>query len=336
VGIISALVVGDRTGISAAQWDLLSATGTNHLLVISGLHVSFVALIAYWLVNLASRLSIRLLQRFPAQQLGAAGAVVAALIYSGLAGFSLPTQRALVMVCIAMLPLLVARRSSPSHSFLLAMTLVLVRDPLAATLAGFWLSFTAVGALLLACTGQLPGVRRMTWRRRVLQGWVKPQWVVSLGLLVPLLFWTGQVSLLSPVANMLAIPLVSFWVVPLALGGALLLLIWPPGGAVLLSLADLGIGWLWNALAALAAHLQPLWQSPVPGFTAGLLAAAGCLLLLLPRGLLPRWPGLCLLLPLIWPPPRPAPGAGSGVVADAGCRAGSGSACADSQAYIDI
>ncbi len=312
-GLLRALVTGDRDGISSGHWSLLTATGTNHLLVISGLHVGFVALVAWWAGNLLSRLSTTLILRVPAQRVAAALAILAALLYSALAGFSLPTQRAMIMVCVAMVGQLLGRRFLPSYSFLLAMSIVLLLDPLAATQAGFWLSFTAVGALLLAFTGhihvasdgQVAGHGQRIW-----QGWIKPQWVVSIALLVPLLLWTGQVSVISPLANIIAIPLVSFWVVPLALGGSALLWIWPGAGDVLLVLADLGLQLLLSGLQTLAQQVSPLWQSPpLSGFTA-LCAALACLLFLLPKGLLPRWPAVLLLTPLIWPPApqRPAYG----------------------------
>ena len=152
-GVLSALILGDRDGVSAAQWQLLTRTGTNHLLVISGLHVGFVAMTAYALINLLVRCLPRLLTWLPAQHYAALAAVLAALVYSALAGFSLPTQRALVMVLVLMSGQLLGRRFMPSYSLLLAASLVLLLAPMSVTQAGFWLSFTAVGALLFAFTG---------------------------------------------------------------------------------------------------------------------------------------------------------------------------------------
>jgi competence protein ComEC len=304
-GLLAALVAGDRRGISDAQWQVLSNTGTNHLLVISGLHVGFVALMAYWLVNLLSRLSPALIARIPAQRLGAVAAIVAATVYSALAGFSLPTQRATIMVTLIMAGHLLGRRFLPSYSLLLAMSVVLWRDPLAATQAGFWLSFTAVAALLLCFAGRIePGASRRPLRR-FWQQWVRPQWVVSIGLLLPLLLWTGQVSLMSPVVNMLAIPWVSFLVVPAALAGSALLYIWHEAGVLLLQLADRALGLFFQALQQAAAAPVTVWQPLTPDLPAILFALLACLLLLLPRGLLPRWPAPLLLLPLLWPAPRP-------------------------------
>ena len=103
-GFIPALAIGDRSGISDAQWQVLTATGTNHLIAISGLHIGLVAGLVY-LLMLPVWGSLRLFMpapvgNIPAIRLAAAGAMCAALVYALLAGFSLPTQRALVMVWV--------------------------------------------------------------------------------------------------------------------------------------------------------------------------------------------------------------------------------------------
>jgi competence protein ComEC len=329
-GVLSALMLGDRDGVSDAQWQLLTRTGTNHLLVISGLHVGFVAMTAYALINLLVRCLPRLLSWLPAQHYAALAAVLGALVYSALAGFSLPTQRALVMVLVLMAGQLLGRRFMPSYSLLLAATLVLLLAPMSVTQAGFWLSFSAVGALLFAFTGYRrrpaePG-QRWTWLswlswQGLWQRWLQPQWVVSVGLLLPLLLWTGQVSLISPVTNVLAIPLVSLLIVPLALLGALLLVIMP-GLAFLpdlslapLWLADVLLGWLFAGLQAAATLGPDLWQPPPPTPQVAALAMLAVLLLLAPRGLLaspvPWLLPLCLLTPLLWPAERPRPAHGT-------------------------
>lgn len=320
-GVLGALTLGDRDGVSSAQWQLLSATGTNHLLVISGLHVGFVALTVYAWVNLLARLWPWLLLRVPAQRLAAGAAVLAALTYSMLAGFSLPTQRALIMIVVLMGGRLLGRQFLPSYSLLLAATLVLLLDPMSVVQAGFWLSFCAVAALLFVFTGyqrrREPGARHDApgnagvvrvmgpaaagvWRR-----WLQPQWAVSLGLLLPLILWTGQVSLISPLVNVIAIPLVSLLIVPLALAGAALVMVQPGLGYGPLWLADRLLELLFQGLECSAALGPAPWQAAPPGPLAAGAALLGVVLILAPRGLLPlpaAWllPS-CLLLPLIFP-----------------------------------
>ena len=315
-GLLKALVVGDRGGISNAQWDLFTATGTNHLIVISGMHVGFVALCAWTLVNWLSRWFPALLLWVPAQHLAAFAAIVAAACYSLLAGFTLPTQRALIMIVVLMANRIRGRPVAPADTLCTAALLVLLMDPMAVTQAGFWLSFIAVASLFFAFTGYSKLLVQTERRHveQVWQRWMQPQWVVSVGLLLPLLLWTGQMSLNAPLANVFAIPLVSLLVVPMALPGAMLLLpdvFWVNGIATwLLQLADSLLAGMQRLLTIISAWTPGLWRPPAPSLMTMILMAISSAVLLMPRGLAPRWLALPMLLPLIWPAAaaRPPPG----------------------------
>jgi competence protein ComEC len=295
-GIIVALVLGDGEQISAENWELFTQTGTNHLIVISGLHIAFVAWMCHGLVAGLVRLSPLLLLRLPAQQWGAVAGVTGAVLYSLLAGFSVPTQRSCVMVLVFMGTQLLARRVSHSFSFCLALLLVMAGNPMSVLGAGFWLSFGAVGTLLLAYNGlrtlhhraPVPGKMPADswtpdWAGLWLR-WAHPQWVISIGMTVPMAVWMQQLSLLSPVANVLAIPLVSLLVVPLCLLGSLLLFVWLPVGSAALHLADCLLGVFTAGLQALVgAPLPVLWEFRGTTLPELLLAMAGSVMLLLPR-----------------------------------------------------
>lgn len=315
-GILLALIIGDREQVSQEHWALFSATGTNHLIVISGLHVGFIAMLGYWFGNSLARLWPPLLLRFPAQKCGAMSALGAALAYSLLAGFSLPTQRALIMVAVFMAGRLCAREPPRSFSYCLALCGVLLVNPLSPIGAGFWLSFGAVGTLLFAYGARLrlgqDADAAQGWGAaalRIWHRWGEPQAMVFVGMSVPLLIWTAQLSLFSPLANLFAIPLVSLVVVPLVLLAV---------AALPLSVA--ASGWLLGAanglLEGLSAALQglrelaPSWGVWEGGASTGitlLLAALATLLILAPRG----WPGRALapllLAPLLWPTPQTLP-----------------------------
>jgi len=310
IGLIKALVIGERQGISNEQWELFTATGTNHLVVISGLHVGFVALCIWQLVNRLLRLWPRLLLYLPAQHGAALAAIAAAALYSLLAGFSLPTQRALIMVTVLMWARLSGRQTRPGDSLALAALIIVLADPLAMVTAGFWLSFMAVASLFVVFAGfnRQPEMAAQHWWEHSWQRWIQPQWAISVGLLLPLIIWTGQTSLTAPVANLFAIPLVSLLVVPLSLCGALLLALHLPGGGLALLLADLLSELLQWMLEFFVSWTPGLWRPPMPSLPAMVLAGVGCLMLLLPKGLVPRWQALMLLLPLVWsqPPKRPA------------------------------
>lgn len=315
-GVILALAIGDRAEIDAAHWTVLMRTGTNHLLAISGLHVGLVAGLAFWLGRwLWSRRAAALLW-LPAPKAAALIALLAGTLYAGLAGFSLPTQRAVIMLAVAVLAVWWQRRSSASHTLMLALLAVLVYDPLAVMAPGLWLSFGAVGLIIYAMTGRL--ARPRGWR-----AWLRVQAWLGLGLLPLLLGLFQRASLIAPLANLFAVPFVGLLIVPLSLAGTVMLLIWPWAGQHLLWGASGLVGLLWQGLALLAAFPLAQWSGAAPGAWApGLimgLALLGVGVLLAPRGLPARWLGAVLLLPLLLPlADRPPPGEARFTLLDVG------------------
>ncbi|MEX2469945.1 MAG: ComEC/Rec2 family competence protein [Pseudohongiellaceae bacterium] len=305
--VLLALTLGDRSELSTAQWDSFSRTGTNHLFVISGLHVGLVSLGCYLLSGWLWRCLCLPVTRLPRQQVAALVAIAGALAYALLAGFTLPTQRAVVMVVVFMSGRLTRRSVSLTARFCLALALVLLGNPLAVAGAGFWLSFGAVAGLMLFLPGRdfsspFPdkGVRYTLKRIG------RPQLVVFVALLAPLLAWTGQVSLLAPLVNIVAIPLVGLLIVPLALGAALLAPLFPVAASYGLGLADWLLTGLLFALDRLAA-LTPWSQVEIfpSGLPATVCAAAACLLLLVPGRISWRWLCVPLFLPLFLPSSLP-------------------------------
>lgn len=300
-GLIVALANGDGSGISDGQWRTLRRTGTIHLVAISGLHISLIAGLAYWLLSRLWALSSAAVLRVPAPLAGAAGGLIAAAAYAALAGFVIPTQRALIMVAVALGAALARRRVAPSYLLPAALLAVLLYDPLSVMAPGFWLSFAAVAVIVYVMYGE----RRARWRRLA---WL--QLAIGLGLF-PLMLWLfQQTSLVAPLANLLAVPAFELLLVPLSLLGA---------GAVGLGLtsaaawvfrgADALLGWLWSPLGWLAALDHAEWVQPAPGVWAFAAALVGVALLLAPRA----WPGRALgavwLLPLLLTrPAAPAPG----------------------------
>lgn len=298
-GVLLALLIGDRSLIEPAQWEVLQQTGTNHLIAISGLHVGFVALLGLLLGGGFGRLLNVYVHRFSPVWLACAGASSFAFFYSALAGFSLPTQRALIMVLVAQYAYVMRRSFRPRDGLLVAFVLVLLRDPLAAYDPGFWLSFGAVGVLLLAFVGRIPTSRR----RLPGASLIYSQWVIFIGLLLPLALLVNTTSLLAPLANLLAIPLVTFIVVPAVLIAAASRSLLPNASEFLLSVADKGLEglfWFLQALLTLAdGRLNPVL---VFNSRALWLAAAGFALILLPRAIPGRWLGYpALLIALLVP-----------------------------------
>ncbi len=300
-GLVAALAIGERGGIREDQWQVLTTTGTNHLMAISGLHIGLIAGLAFFLGrHLWCRVG-RAALLFPAPRAAAVMALLAATGYAALAGFSIPTQRALIMVVAVMAALLLGRWSTPLHGLLLALGGVLLLDPMAVVTPGFWLSFAAVAVILYGVGGRL--FRRSGWRL-----WGRVQWVVALGLLPLLAIYFQQLPLLSPLANLVAVPWVGMAVVPLILLGAVWVLLYPPLGGWLLRLAADLLAWLWPVLEWLAELDFARWQlSGEPSLWAVLAAATGVLWMLAPRGIPARWVGGIWLLPMVLAPPERPP-----------------------------
>lgn len=280
--LLPALVTGDRRGLETEDWNLLRRTGTAHLLAISGLHITLVAGLLWWLFRWVPAVLWRRWSSLSAQQFAVLPALAGALGYAALAGFSLPTQRALVMTVLVLLALLLRYRLPRGRLLGLALLAVLLWRPLSCLATGFWLSFGAV-ALLVAVTGRGP------------LALARAQLLLSLGLGAVTGWLFGGWGLVAPLANLAMIPLFSLLVVPLALTGALIA---PAEGllvaaAWLLEAALEGLEWL--------ADLAPLLPVP-PGLLAALLAGLALLVWLAPGLTLPRWCAPFLLLPWLWPP----------------------------------
>ena len=296
-GVLKALVIGDQSAIPPVQWALYQRTGITHLISISGLHVTMLSGLAFALVYWLWRRSVRLTLRLPARRAAVLAGAFTALLYVLLAGFAVPAQRTLYMLLVVAVALWSGRVIAPTRVLLWALLVVVLLDPWAVLSAGFWLSFGAVAAMLFATTAR---VGKPHW----LRAWLATQWAVTLALAPVLLLLFGQLSLVSPLANAFAIPLVSFGVTPLALAGSV------PGMDWLLHAAHwlmAGCVWVLDWLARLP---LALWQQPEPRAAAMMLALLGALWLLLPRGFPARWLGALLILPaLLTPAPQPAPGA---------------------------
>ncbi len=308
--VIQALALGERSQLDDISTDRIQQLGLSHLLAISGLHIGLAGACGWWLGRtLGGFLAIGLPHRLAGPNLGWLMSVAVAIGYGSLAGFSLATQRALIMLLVAAIWYLGGRRYSAWLGWWLSMLIVLCLQPLAILEAGFWFSFLAVAVLMVSLA-----VPATHWRARLWQ-----LCKVQLGLFVFVgglqLFWGMPVSALSPLANWLAIPYISVLAVPLILL-ALALNLLSDGltgsfdGGMIGSLADKvwllsglfldGFWWMLDQLASLPAWLllKP-WQSIAPA--ALLLALLGFALLLLPFNRWSRVLGLMMASTLIWP-----------------------------------
>lgn len=306
--VLVALAIGDQSGLEERHWTIFNRTGTGHLVSISGLHVTVFAFVAGGVAYALLRRCARLTSRVPARKLAALLGVLAAAGYVQLAGAEVPAQRTLVMLSVAALGLWLARPGSGLSVWLAALAVVLAIDPWAVLGPGFWLSFFAVGVLIYAGSGRpiAAAVREGFFRSigRSLVRAASAQWAITVGLVPLVLLLFGQVSLIGPLANAVAIPAVTFAIVPVALLAALCppLSLWPLAHALLAALMQV--------LEPLAALPAAAWAQHRPLPQAAILGFAGVAILLAPRGVPGRWLGAMVLLPLFFlVPPRPPPGA---------------------------
>ncbi|MGD8311579.1 MAG: DNA internalization-related competence protein ComEC/Rec2 [Gammaproteobacteria bacterium] len=291
LAMVRALTIGDRGAIAPAQWQVLRATGTSHLMAISGLHISLVAGIAFWLAGFIwARLGC-LTEVVPARKAAAVVAVLAALLYALLAGFGIPTRRALVMVSVVMLAIVLDRYSSLPQAICLAVFLTLVADPLAVLAAGWWLSFWAVSVIAWLVNGR-------EGRAGFGQRWITMHLLLAVGMLPLLLVFFQQASICAPLANVVAVPWVSLLVVPLALLGTVVFSVHATAGAAVLKASAWLLDAIWPWLEWLAGFSLSMWTQHQPPAWTLLPAVSGLALLFTPRGLPGRWPGVLLLAPL--------------------------------------
>ncbi len=294
VALLQAVAVGDKRGLHQPQWRVLRATGVSHLVAISGLHVGLVGIFGALLVRLVWWCFPGFGLRWPRRRVEAGAVLAMAGGYAALAGFGLPTVRALLMIGVAAWALGGRRYVGIGQALGLAFAAVVWVDPLALLAPGTWLSFVGVAMLIFTLSS-----------RRGLRGWLlglgHAQSVMTLGLLPLSILFFGLVSRVGLLANLVAVPFMSLVVVPLDLSGTLLSLLEPRLGVPILRGTAWLLGGLWHLLEYLAGWPMAIWQPPASGFLPFVLASIGVLWMLAPRGVPGRVLGLPLLLPLLVP-----------------------------------
>jgi competence protein ComEC len=284
-GVITALAVGDQRAIPPEQWQTFTRTGVNHLMSISGLHVTMVSGLVFALVGAMWRRVPRLALALPTPKAAALAGLAAAFLYAQLAGYAAPAQRTVYMLAVVAVALWFGVIESATVVLCVALLVVVLIDPWAVLAPGFWLSFGAVAVILYVTTGR---AAREHW----LLAWGRVQLAVTLALIPPLLALFQQVSIVSPLANAVAIPVVSLLVAPLSLIGVALPV------DLILKCAHLAMHGCMALLEWLAELPDAVWQQHAPPPWSVVVAIAALALLLAPRGLPGRWLGMIGLAPL--------------------------------------
>jgi len=212
-GVINALIIGDRSFITDSHWELFQSTNTTHLSVISGLHIGLISGLVFLLTAFIWKRCAPCTLRIPAQVMGSYFGILSALLYALIAGFSIPTGRAFIMASVVFISIILRRHHNVWQLYGIALLLTLMVNPVSIFSVGFWLSFYVV-AVIIYGAGQH---RDKSWIYRL----IYIQLLITLST-IPLIAWffnTG--SILSPIANLVAIPVFSFITTPLSLIGAL-------------------------------------------------------------------------------------------------------------------
>lgn len=323
VGVLLAVGLGTRHLLDDDARRVLARTGTSHLMAISGLHVGLVAALGLVMFRAAWAWLPGVCRRVPPLLAGAWLGLALAAAYALLAGFAIPTRRALLMLAVVLAGLCLRRPLRPGRGLALAAGAVLLTDPLASLDASFWLSFLAVAVIALVFHGRLrdPAMapenqttgpawadrgRRL---RRQLQVFGGLQALIVIGMAPVTGVMFGQVPLVSPLANALLVPAFTLLIVPGTLLGLLLMPLLPGPALAWLGL----LAWLlergWQLLEGLAGWPLAVYDLPALPTLPWLALVVAAWLVLMPRG----WPGRWLALPLLlavltWRPPAPAPG----------------------------
>lgn len=317
-GVLLALAMGDQASISPGDWELFNRAGLTHLVSISGSHVTLIAVmlaaVVSWVWRRCRWRNRPCAERYPAQHIASWTALCTAFLYCVLAGWGVPAQRTFLMLLVVVLARLSGLVLGASRVLLLAAFAIVLWDPWALLSSGFYLSFAAVAVLLF----------RNYWQGlalRVYQGWqraghglyqaVRLQLLITVALFPLLAYLFHEISIVSPVTNAYAIPVIGSVLTPLALLLALLAVLpsgdWAADGVArcaaylldyVMLLTEYLISVKWAVIVSAAA---PFW--------ALLWAVLGVVVIGLPRGVVPRVSGLAMLLPaLFYRPTLPAYG----------------------------
>ena len=289
-GFAAAITTGDRSAISQVALDDLRASNLAHLLAISGLHMGLVTAVVFGALRLLLVAFPRVALRWPTKGIAACGALIAAAGYLALSGGNVATERAFVMVAVALGALMIGRRAISLRAVAVAAIIVLVLRPEALMGPGFQMSFAATTALV-AVFGWLRGVEMdfiPRWLRPVLAVFVSSA-VAGIATAPIAAAHFNAIAHYGLIANLMSVPLMGVLVIPAAVAALVLALF----GLEWIGLWVMGLGLRW--ILAVAHEVASLDGArgfvPGPGAWVLPLLSLGFLFLILWQGRL-RWGGV--------------------------------------------
>ena len=243
---LSALLIGNYADIDSMQWRVLRDSGTIHLLSVSGLHIVLVVVLFHFLFKRLVCLMVFPLRYWPADLWASVFALAFAVFYALMTGFSVATQRSLIMVTVAVLQRIVYGKFQLKFIFLMSLVLVVIANPLSMLSVCFWFTFVATAVLLLASHTVSP--LRSSWLHRYVAEPFRLHLIMFVVMLPVLLYVYGKVSLLSLPMNIIAVPWVSFVSLPCGFAALALMPVSAAFSNKLLQLSAWSLDVYWTAM----------------------------------------------------------------------------------------
>lgn len=307
---LKGLMMGDRSQAAVEDWDVLRKTGTNHLMAIAGLHIGLAAGVARWLALFCWRKKPSL--NVTVNDIGACAALITAWFYGLMAGFSIPTQRACLMLSILIIALLLRIRLTSWYVWGLAMWCVVLFEPLSVLSDSFWLSFATIAVIIYGMQGRI-GMKSIWWQ------WGRIQTVITMGLIPLSLYCYHDCSLIAILANCISVPLLAFIILPLCLLSDLSLLLLPSLSAGFVKLAAYCMMLLWDVLHWFASLPLSSIHLTISSVAILFIVMIGVAILIMPNGQPGRLFAIAWLMPLFFRSPiHPAEGNAWVTVLDVG------------------
>jgi len=303
--IILALLIGDKSEITSEQWQVFRKTGTSHLIAISGLHIGLIAGLVFFLSRWLWAYSRRGVEFIASPKIAAVFAIAAALIYSAMAGFSLPTQRALIMLCVIMFSILFDIRAKSWNTLAIALLLILILSPFAIMNPGFWLSFFAVAIIIYFSNKSSINIQEYNgYIKSTLYNWSLIQVVICIGLTPFVLLFFNESSIVAPIANFVIVPIFSFIIVPAVFVAGCLLFLIPFVSKIIFYLVVTVLNMVWAFLEYLAEFHYSTFQANYLSSLAIVFLMLGILLLFLPKYFPTKILSAIFFLPLFFVKPE--------------------------------
>ncbi|MEL7489864.1 MAG: ComEC/Rec2 family competence protein [Pseudomonadota bacterium] len=240
--IVAAVVTGKRDAIAPSSEDALRDSGLAHLLAISGLHMGLATGLIFFVVRGALALIPALALQYPIKKWAAAAALTSGFFYLLLSGGGWSARRAFIMTAVIFIAMIADRRALSLRNVAIAACIILLTTPEALMHPGFQMSFAAVTALIAAyewASGRQNPHRSFSTVakfKRYGVGIAVTDTIAAVATAPFALYHFNRVAIYSLPANLAAMPLMAFWIMPFAVLG--------------LALAPLGLdAWAWRASA---------------------------------------------------------------------------------------